>query len=102
MQPVRDSLKRSQFGGVMGGRIIRDKLFFFGGYQQTFKRSTRARTPRTYHGFDGDGNFTVQTQRPARGGASRKPSRSSTLHQGALPNNNMIPLRASIRLRQAA
>jgi hypothetical protein len=38
--PARDSLKRSQFGGVVGGRIIRDKLFFFGGYQGTQQRST--------------------------------------------------------------
>ena len=37
--PARDTLKRSQFGGVAGGRIIRDKLFFFGGYQGTRQRS---------------------------------------------------------------
>ena len=32
-------MKRSQFGGVLGGRIVRDKLFFFGGYQGTRQRS---------------------------------------------------------------
>ena len=32
-QPVHDNLKRNQFGGDVGGRIIKDKLFFFGGYQ---------------------------------------------------------------------
>ncbi|HEV3197329.1 MAG TPA: carboxypeptidase regulatory-like domain-containing protein [Bryobacteraceae bacterium] len=40
----RDSLKRSQFGGVAGGRIIKDKLFFFGGYQGTRQRSNPAAT----------------------------------------------------------
>jgi hypothetical protein len=30
-----DGLKRNQFGGVLGGAIIRDKLFFFLGYQGT-------------------------------------------------------------------
>src|SRR5690242_6836681 len=35
----RDSLKRNQFGGTAGGKIIKDKLFFFGGYQGTINRS---------------------------------------------------------------
>jgi hypothetical protein len=35
---AKDTLKRNQFGGVLGGRIIKDKLFFFGGYQETQTR----------------------------------------------------------------
>ncbi len=35
---TNDSLKRNQFGGTVGGRIIKDKLFFFGGYQGTRNR----------------------------------------------------------------
>ena len=35
----RDSLKRNQYGGTAGGRVIRDKLFFFGGFQGTINRS---------------------------------------------------------------
>jgi hypothetical protein len=34
-----DTLKRNQFGGVVGGKIIRDKLFFFGGFQGSRNRS---------------------------------------------------------------
>ncbi len=35
---AQDSLKRNQFGGTFGGHIIRDKLFFFGGIQETIVR----------------------------------------------------------------
>ena len=37
--PRRDTLKRNQFGGVIGGPLIKDKVFFFGGYQRTSQRS---------------------------------------------------------------
>src|SRR5262249_12583011 len=35
----RDSLKRSQFGGTIGGPVVKDRLFFFGSYQGTRTRS---------------------------------------------------------------
>jgi hypothetical protein len=35
----RDTLKRNQFGGTIGGPIKKDRLFFFGGYQRTSLRS---------------------------------------------------------------
>src|SRR5947207_10963859 len=35
----KDGLKRNQFGGVIGGPIVKNKLFFFGGLQTTLQRS---------------------------------------------------------------
>src|SRR5436190_17238918 len=35
-----DGLRRNQFGGTMGGPVVRDKLFFFAGYQGTKTRQT--------------------------------------------------------------
>ena len=49
-QPIRDSLKRNQFGGTGGGPIKKDKLFFFGGYQ-----GTRQRSNPFQHGLRSDG-----------------------------------------------
>jgi len=35
----KDPLKRNQFGGVVGGPILKNKLFFFGGIQATIQRT---------------------------------------------------------------
>src|SRR5438034_4235315 len=42
--PTRDSLRRNQFGGDMGGPIVKNKLFFFGGYQGKIERTDPATT----------------------------------------------------------
>src|SRR5207302_5865646 len=36
--PRRDTLKRNQYGGTLGGPILKNKLFFFTGYQGTKSR----------------------------------------------------------------
>ena len=33
--PQQDTLRRNQFGGTIGGPVLKNKLFFFGGYQGT-------------------------------------------------------------------
>ena len=42
--PYKDSLKRNQFGGTIGGPMMKNKLFFFGGLQATIVRATPAPT----------------------------------------------------------
>jgi len=47
--PARDTLKRNQFGGTVGGPVIKNKLFFFFGYQDTITRQDpQANTAATF------------------------------------------------------
>ena len=40
----RDSLKRNQFGGTFGGPVMKNKLFFFSGYQGRIEKTNPATT----------------------------------------------------------
>ncbi len=66
---TRDTVKRSQFGGTVGGRIKKDKLFFFAGYQGTRQRSdplTQTAYTPTAAALSGD--FSVLDASKANGG----------------------------------
>src|SRR5260370_4250342 len=44
----KDALHRNQFGGTFGGPILRDRTFFFAGYQGTIFRNVGAGTTETW------------------------------------------------------
>jgi len=44
----RDTIKRNQFGGTVGGPIRKNRLFFFAGYQDTILRAAPSSNPPAY------------------------------------------------------
>ena len=88
----RDSIKRNQWGGVIGGRIIKDKLFFFGGYQRTSLRSDPAdQTTYVPTAAMQAGNFTTFAAPTSAGGCQTKQYNLQNGTGGAVFPNNVIP-----------
>jgi hypothetical protein len=67
-----DGLKRNQAGGTLGGPLIKDKLFFFGGVQVTNTRIAPLATTQTVPTQDvRNGDFTRIMSAACRGGTAR-------------------------------
>ena len=64
-------LNQNQFGGVIGGPVIKDKLFIFGSYQRTDQKD----------GLDPDGLSTGATLPPIPGGNRNAPGFQAALGQ---------------------
>lgn len=81
----RDTLKRNQYGGTIGGPVRKDKLFFFGGYQRTSLRSDGTSTtafiptPQTL-----TGDFTSLASPGCNGGVQKNLG-------GGFTNNQISP-----------
>jgi hypothetical protein len=78
--PTKDTVKRNQFGGTLGGKILTDKLFFFGGYQGTREHKTSAAT-----------NYCVPTPAMLSGDFSGMPA-SGNCAQTATPATFKDPI----------
>src|SRR5215469_14643750 len=83
---LTDGLKRNQFGGTAGGAIKKNKLFFFGGWQETLTRQqpaanlTHIPTPQML-----SGDWTTITSPLCNGG------KQVNLTGGSFINNKIAP-----------
>ena len=84
----QDTLKRNQFGGVIGGPILKDKLFYFASFQgTTINNVSEANVAFVPTAAERQGIFPKPVKNPATG----KPFPNSTI-----PQNLFNPLSANI------
>jgi hypothetical protein len=87
----KDTLHQNQYGGAFGGRIIPDKLFFFGGYQRLKADQSQALTQAfvpTAANLQGDFSATESAACQASGKAIQL---LNPLTGEVLPNNQISP-----------
>ncbi|MGA2882485.1 MAG: carboxypeptidase regulatory-like domain-containing protein [Bryobacteraceae bacterium] len=98
--PTRDTLKRNQFGGTIGGPVIKNKLFFFFGYQDTITRQDpAANTAATFVPTAAmiQGNFSACPQDLSASVLAGIPAAiSSQIHNNIIPASLFDP--ASLKL----
>ena len=89
MAATRDSLRRNQFGGVLGGPIKENKVFFFGGYQGKIEK-TNPPTSISYIPTRAmlNGDFSAFASPACNGGVQRNLT-------GGFTNNRIDPSRLS-------
>src|SRR5262249_467989 len=90
----------NQFGGTFGGRVIKDKLFFFAGYQGTRNRSNPTATTATILTpamINGDFSAITGPGCPSNGVALRNPLKGNPpFHGNIIPANMLDPIAQKI------
>ena len=98
--PTRDTLKQNQFGGTIGGPVIKNKLFFFFGYQNTLTRQDpTANTAATFIPTPAmiTGNFSACPQDLSASVLAGLPAAiTSQIHNSIIPASLFDP--ASLKL----
>jgi hypothetical protein len=94
---LKDQLHQNQFGGTLGGKVIRDKLFFFAGYQRLVSSAgTSPTSGRVPTAANLAGDFSANETFPcfnAKNGAGQQEATQllNPLTGAALPNDKISP-----------
>ncbi|HEY1215720.1 MAG TPA: TonB-dependent receptor [Bryobacteraceae bacterium] len=75
---IKDTVKRNQFGGTIGGKVVSDKAFFFFGYQGTRNRQVSAAT-----------NSCIPTAAELAGDFSQMPAVGAQCGRAIADNGNL-------------